>query len=77
LQLTKNNFFWIKNYNLPYPYASIKDAQVTKEAFSSQRRTSSTSKHDISKYFLLSRVIFALLDPEPDPDPDPKNCITE
>jgi hypothetical protein len=28
--------------------ASIKDVQVTKEAFSSQKRTSSTSKHEIS-----------------------------
>ncbi len=31
-----------------YPYASIKDVQVTKEAFSSQKRTSRTSKYEIS-----------------------------
>jgi hypothetical protein len=31
-----------------YPYASIKDVQVTKEAFSSEKRTSSTSKNEIS-----------------------------
>jgi hypothetical protein len=31
-----------------YPYASIKDVPVTKEVFSSQKRTSSTSKHEIS-----------------------------
>jgi hypothetical protein len=35
------------------------------EAFRSQKRTSSTSKHKIS--FLRLWVIFAVLDPEPDP----------
>jgi hypothetical protein len=33
---------------ITYPLASIKDVQVTKEAFSSQKRTSNTSKHEIS-----------------------------
>ncbi len=70
-----------------YPWDSIKDVQVTEEAFSSQKRTSSTSKHEISKFFLLLRVIYALLDPDPDSeygsadliesrsnsDPDPKH----
>ncbi len=45
---------------------SIKDVQVTKEAFSSQKRTSSTWKHEIYIFFLLLWVIFALLDPDPD-----------
>jgi hypothetical protein len=31
-----------------FPYGYIKDVQVTKEHFSSQKRTSSTSKHEIS-----------------------------
>ncbi len=31
-----------------YPYASIKDVQATGEAFSHQKRTSSTSKHENS-----------------------------
>ncbi len=31
--------------------ASIKDVQVTKEAFSSQKRTSISSKHEISQFF--------------------------
>jgi hypothetical protein len=31
-----------------YPYASINDVQATGEAFSPQKRTSSTSKHEIS-----------------------------
>jgi hypothetical protein len=39
----------------------IKEVKVTKEAFSSQKRTSSTSKHEILW------IIFALLDPDPDP----------
>jgi hypothetical protein len=33
---------------LTYPLASIKDLQVTKEAFSSQKRISITSKNEIS-----------------------------
>jgi hypothetical protein len=37
-----------------------------KRSFSFQKRTSSTSKHEISYFFLLLRVIFALLDPDPD-----------
>jgi hypothetical protein len=44
----------------------MKDFQATEEAFSPQRRTSSTSKHEISKLFLLFGVTFALLDPDPD-----------
>ncbi len=40
--------FWIKNYNLHIPQASIKDVKVTEEALSSQNSTSSTSKHEIS-----------------------------
>jgi hypothetical protein len=44
----KKNIFWILKCNLSIPYASIKDFQATEEAFSSQKRTSSTSKHEIS-----------------------------
>jgi hypothetical protein len=45
------NFFFIfldQKLQITYPYASIKDVQVTEEAFSSQKRTSNTSKHEIS-----------------------------
>jgi hypothetical protein len=53
LQLKNNDYFFIKNWNLPgyctYPLASIKDVQATGEAFSPQKRTSSTSKHEISQ----------------------------
>ncbi len=34
-----------------YPLASMKDVQVTGEAFSPQKRTSSTSKHENSVLF--------------------------
>jgi hypothetical protein len=44
----KNNFVWIKNYNLTYPRTSIRDFQATEEAFSPLKRTSSTLKHEIS-----------------------------
>jgi hypothetical protein len=57
--------------------ASIKDVQFTEEAFSSQKRTFNTSKHEISKFLLLLWVIFALLDPDPDPDPNPKPWIPD
>jgi hypothetical protein len=36
-------------------------------AFSSQKRTSSTSNMKFLNFFLLLRGIFALLDPDPDP----------
>jgi hypothetical protein len=45
----------------------IKDVQVTEEAFSSQKRTSSTLKHEISEFFLLC-VIYVFLDLYPDLD---------
>ncbi len=49
-----------------YPEVSRKDVQATEEAFSHPKRTSSTSKHAISKSFLLLWDIFALLDPDPE-----------
>ena len=57
------------------PQASTKDVQATGEAFRPQKRTSSTSKHEICSLFLFLWVIFALLVPDPDPltllNPDP------
>jgi hypothetical protein len=47
----KTKFFLHQKLQLTYPWASIKDVQVTKEAFSSQKRTSSTSKHQIFYFF--------------------------
>jgi hypothetical protein len=41
---------------------------ATGEAFSPQKRTSSTSKHEIFKLFIFLWVTFALLDPDPDPE---------
>ncbi len=43
-----------------------KKNNFTEEAFSSQNRTSNTSKHEIFKFFLLLLVFFALVDPDPD-----------
>ncbi len=63
LQLKKIKLFWIKTTIY----------QVTKEAFSSQKRTSSTSKHEISKFFLHLWVIvpswIRIRIPNTDPDP--------
>jgi hypothetical protein len=44
----------------------MKDVQATGEAFSPQKRTSSTSK---PIFFLFLWVIFALLDPDPEAFP--------
>jgi hypothetical protein len=44
----------------------MKDFRVTEEAFSPQKRTSSTSKHKNLNFFLLMWVNFDLLDPDPD-----------
>jgi hypothetical protein len=44
----------------------MNDVQATGEAFSPQKRTSNTIKHEISKIFAILRVFLALLDPEPD-----------
>jgi hypothetical protein len=52
-----------------YPYTSFKDVQVTDEAFSSQKRTSSTLKHEIS-YFLFLWVTFPSWIRLPNPDTD-------
>jgi hypothetical protein len=48
LKLKKvKNIFLIKNYNSPFPRPPIKDVQAAEEAFSPQKRTSSTSTHEI------------------------------
>jgi hypothetical protein len=47
-----------------YPWSYIKDSQV-REAFRPQKRTSSTSKHEIIYFFLFLYVIYALLDTDP------------
>ncbi len=51
----KLNFLcYIKNYLLfTYPQTSIKDFQATEEAFSPQKWTSSTAKHEISYFFSI------------------------
>jgi hypothetical protein len=71
-----------------YPKASIKDAQATGEAFSPQKRISSTSKDENSVlffYFFWSflpswiRIRNLYADPDPEAqinaDPDPKPSI--
>jgi hypothetical protein len=44
----KTNFWGDQKLQFTYASASIKHVHVTEEAFSSQKRTSSTSKHEIS-----------------------------
>jgi hypothetical protein len=66
LQIKENLIFIYQKLQFTYRKASIKNVQVTEEAFHSQMRTSINTKHEISLYFLLLWVIFALLDPDPD-----------
>jgi hypothetical protein len=49
-------FFWDQKLQFTYPLSFIKNVKVTEEAFSSQKRPSNTSKHE-------------LLNPDPDPQP--------
>jgi hypothetical protein len=79
----KKNKFFCQKLLFTYPWASIENVLVTEEAFSPKKRTSSTSKHEISKFVILFWVIFILLDRygygstdliESGPDPDPKHC---
>jgi hypothetical protein len=80
LILLLENFFIFFDQKLQftYPSASIKDAQATREAFSHQKRTSSTSKYENSCLYFVSH--FAFLDLDPDlatqinADPDPQPC---
>jgi hypothetical protein len=64
-----------------YSQASKKDVHDPREAFSLQKQTFRTSKHEISNFFKFLWVIFALLDPERDPgtlsnpDPDPQHWV--
>ncbi len=68
-------FFFDQKLQFTYPQASIKNVQVTEEAFSSQKRPSNTSKHDFFKFFSTFVGHFALLDPDPDPQPCSKQKI--
>jgi hypothetical protein len=64
----KTVFFLGRKLQFTNPYASIKDAQATGEAFGPQKRTSRTSKHENSLLFPTPYlwVIVALQDLDPD-----------
>jgi hypothetical protein len=51
----KLNFFAFlyRKFLFSYPYASIKDAQASGEAFIPKKRTPSTSKHENSSLFSI------------------------
>ncbi len=58
--------FLDQKHQFTYPQAFIKNVQVTEEAFSSQKRPSNTSKHELLTIFLLLWCILVLLDPDQD-----------
>jgi hypothetical protein len=45
---------------------NCKKITAEKKAFSSQKRPSHSLEHELLNFFILLRVIFALLDPDPD-----------
>ncbi len=62
----KFNFYFLdQTLQFTYPWASIKDAQATGEAFSPQKRTSRNWNMKILDFFLFLWFIFALLNPDP------------
>ncbi len=63
VKINSRNIF--DKLHFTYPQAFIKDVQDTGEAFSPEKRTSSTSKHEIPKLFLSLKIISALLDLDP------------
>jgi hypothetical protein len=69
----KKSIFLDQKLPFTYPWAFIKDYQATEEAFSPQKRTSSTSKLEIFKFFYFcgSFLPFWIQLPNPDPDSDP------
>jgi hypothetical protein len=56
LKMKKDNFFISKIVFIPRPF--IKDFQAPAEAFSTQKRTSSTLKHEFSSLFQFLGAIF-------------------
>ncbi len=87
LKLKEIKFFFDQKLQFTYPKASIKNVQVTEEAFSCQKRPSNTSKHEPVKQISTfgghfcppgSGSGFPNTDPDPltrlnpDTDPDPQ-----
>jgi hypothetical protein len=57
-------FLFKKKLQFTYPEAALQDVQAGAEAFSPQKRTSSTSKNEI--FYLFLWILFALIDPDRD-----------
>jgi hypothetical protein len=86
---TAGNFlksFFDTNLQFTYPWASVKDVQATREAFSPHREYPAVLKIKFINFLLFLGVIFALLDPDLDyesgsrdpfesgSNPDPQHC---
>ncbi len=74
-KFTAENFYFISKTIIYLSLGLHKGRPSYKKAFSSQKRTSSNSNHEITYFFLLLWVIFALLDPDPVPNTDPDPLI--
>ncbi len=73
-------FFFDQKLQFPYPQASIKYVQVIEEVFSSQKRPSNTSKHELLPFFFYFCGSFLpswirIRIPNTDPDPDPQTRL--
>jgi hypothetical protein len=62
----KNYIFFRSKTTIYLSLGLQENVQVSEKTFSSQKRPSNTSKHELLNFFLLLWVIFALLDPDPD-----------
>jgi hypothetical protein len=77
LNTDPDSIFWGSKNTIYLSLGLHTGLQATEEPFSSQKRTSSTSKHENSQFFLLFWAIFALLDPDPDQDSEYGSGSTE
>ncbi len=70
----KDQYFFVQKLQFTNTETSIMDVQATGEALNPQKRTSSTSKHEISSFFKFLWITFALLDPDP---ADQNQCVSK
>ncbi len=61
----KGKFFGIKNYNSPIPRTPLRTSKLQKKLSALKKGHTTLQNMNFLNFFLLLRVIFALLDPEP------------
>jgi hypothetical protein len=64
-KITAEKNFFSKNYNLPFPTPLSKTSKLQKQPSALKRGHTALQNMKFFKFFLLSWVIFAHLDPDP------------